>query len=109
MEVSSCTQTENISNLYLLQLEHKIPPFVLVSRVNFLIVSEGRLIITDGNKKVLLHERKRHTARRVASARVGRRVPTLDRGMGYLPWRGEGVPTLDGEGYLPWATPSPQM
>ena len=48
------------------------------------------------------------------------RVPTLDRGRGYLPWMdGEGVltldggggtylgwwrgvPTLDGEGYLPW-------
>ena len=39
------------------------------------------------NKKVLLRERKRHIARRVASAQGG----------GYLPWMGGGVPTL---GYL---------
>ena len=50
------------------------------------------------NKKVLLRERKRHTARRVASTRyavlVGVGVPTL--GGGYLPWWGGGVPTPGG-------------
>ena len=59
------------------------------------------------NKKVLLRERKRHTARHVASAR----------GEGYLPWTGGvltfdlamGVPTLDGEEYLPWGTPHPDL
>ena len=42
------------------------------------------------NKKVLLHERKRHTARRAASVRCG------DLSLG------GGVPTLAG-GYLPWS------
>ena len=63
------------------------------------------------NKKVLLHERKRHTARRVASAQGGR-------GRGYLPWvppppswPGRGarayLPWMEGGGrYLPWGTPS---
>ena len=39
------------------------------------------------NKKVLLRERKRHTARHVLG--------------GYLPWPGGGVPHL-ARGYLPW-------
>ena len=54
------------------------------------------------NKKVLLRERKRHTYRRVASARSwpGRgRGTYLGWGRGYLPWTGEG--------YLLWSTPSP--
>ena len=56
------------------------------------------------NKKVLLRERKRHTDRRVASARyavpVGGGVPTLGGG---VPTLVGGVPTLvGGGGYLPW-------
>ena len=78
------------------------------------------------NKTVLLRERKRHTARCVASARhavpVGEGgylpwwlVPTLGGtypggvrgtyhgGGGYLPWWGRGIHTLvGGWGYLPW-------
>ena len=53
------------------------------------------------NKKVLLHERKRHTARHVASP--------WGEGGSYLGWVGGGiltlaggVPTLVGGGYLPW-------
>ena len=53
------------------------------------------------NKKVLLRERKRHTARRVAS------VHCAD-----LPWLG-GVPTLAGGrgpgGYLPWSGSVPTL
>ena len=69
------------------------------------------------NKKVLLRERKRHTANRTASVHCadlswlgstypGLGVPTLAR-EGYLPWPGgtypgwEGVPALV-RGYLPW-------
>ena len=66
------------------------------------------------NKKVLLRERKRHTDRNVSS------TPYAVLYRGYLPWpegdgvptlagggvptlaRGRGVPTLAGEGYLPW-------
>ena len=44
------------------------------------------------NKKVLLRERKRRTARRVASPLWGGGIPTL--ATGYLPW--------PGRGYLPW-------
>ena len=54
------------------------------------------------NKKVVLREHKRHTARCVASpwggtylGWRGEGVPTLARGRGYLPWPG-------GSGYLPW-------
>ena len=44
------------------------------------------------NKKVLLRERKRHTARRVASP-----------GSGYLPWLGAGgYPPWPGGTYPPW-------
>ena len=50
-----------------------------------------------GNKKVLLHERKRHTAHRVASPWWG--VPTL---AGGVPTLAGGVPTMAGGGYLPW-------
>ena len=46
----------------------------------------------DCNKKVLLRERKRHTARRVASPWLG--------GGGYLSWPG---------GYLPWGTLHPDL
>ena len=111
--------------------------------------------MNEENKKVLLREHKRHTARRAASARGGHLpwmdgVPTLDplphpslaRGRGtylgvapiltwpggtYLGWGG--VPTLgggggsctylgvllppswpgQGEGYLPWGTPHPDL
>ena len=42
------------------------------------------------NKKVLLRERKRHTARRIASTRCDAMFPC-----------GGGVPTLAGR-YLPW-------
>ena len=59
------------------------------------------------NKTVLLRERKRHTAHRVASARyaVLVRGGTYPGAGGYLPWWG--VPTLvggtyPGGGYLPW-------
>ena len=52
------------------------------------------LVVVINNKKVLLRERKRHTARRVASIRG---VPTLDGG-GRSTYLGWGVPTL---GYLP--------
>ena len=53
------------------------------------------------NKKVLLRERKRHTARRVASTCCA----TLSPGGTYPGW---GVPTLDGGTYpggkyLPWS------
>ena len=67
------------------------------------------LLVSNSNKKVLLPERKRHTACRGMG---GGYLPCV---AGYLPrreylpwiWRGgnyscqEGVPTLDG-GYLPW-------
>ena len=72
------------------------------------------------NKKVLLRERKRHTARRVASVchaipvggtYAGGGVPTLGGGVptlvgGYLPWWGSTYPgggggTYPGGGYLP--------
>ena len=66
------------------------------------------------NKKVLLRERKKHTTRRVASARG--RGTYLGWGEEYLPWTGVGVSTLGyplphpdlggGEGYLPLGTPS---
>ena len=50
------------------------------------------------NKKLLLHESKRHTAYPVASTYCAALSP---RGVGcYLPWRG-GVPTLAGEGGVP--------
>ena len=55
------------------------------------------------NKKVLLRERKRHTARRVASTRYavgGGGVPTLGGGRVSTFPGGGGVPTL-GRGYLP--------
>ena len=101
---------------------------------------EERIIFGIGfhfkNKKVLLHERKRHTACHTASVRcadlswwegegylswpVGGRGgggTYTGRGRVYLPWLGEGVPTLAGGGgtyhgqggggtlaggYLPW-------
>ena len=47
------------------------------------------------NKKVLLRERKKHTAHRIASTRCAVLYP----GGGYLPW--PGVPKLE-RGYLPW-------
>ena len=50
------------------------------------------------NRKVLLRERKRHTARRVASLGGGGGTPTWPRG--YLPQLG--VPTLAGVTYLSW-------
>ena len=55
------------------------------------------------NKKILLRERKRHTARRVASARYA----ALFNGGGGLPhpvldgWRGVPYPVLDGGGVTP--------
>ena len=65
----------------------------------------------DNNKKVLLHERKRHIAAPPCSKCSGGGVPTLVGGtyLGVpLPHpdlaEGEGVPTLDGE-YLPWGPP----
>ena len=60
------------------------------------------------NMKVLLRERKRHTARRRASTRCGWGK------RGYLPW--PGLPTLagstypgQGEGYLPWPGEVPTL
>ena len=86
------------------------------------------------NKKILLRERKRHTARRVASAcyadLLGRGVPHLRSGgepisgwgvphprVGGVPHpRVGGVPPRPGMGYPPpptpdlgWATPNPDM
>ena len=55
--------------------------------------------ILDPLLKVLLSERKRHTAHRVASPCGGGGVPTLARGYPAWPERG-GVPTLAGRGYL---------
>ena len=68
-------------------------------RLSRFLCSHALLIL---NKKVLVRERKRHTARRVAS-------PWPRRG-GYLPWDNphpdlaREVPTLAG-GYLPWGNP----
>ena len=76
------------------------------------------------NKKVILRERKKHTARRVASARgeeylpwMGGRGTYLGQGEQYLPWGtpsphpdlvgGQGYLPWTGGGYLPWGTPSP--
>ena len=61
-------------------------------------VSKHYLPIVLHDKKVLLHECKRHTTRHVASPWG---VPTLARG-DYLPWLGGGLPTLAGGGYPPW-------
>ena len=55
----------------------------------------GLKIMTD--KKVLLHEPKRHTTRRAESARG---VPTLD--WGYLPWGTPPCPNLAEGIYLGW-------
>ena len=62
----------------------------------------------NSDKKVLLCERKRHTARRAASVRCadlsllgggGGYLPLLGR---YLPWPGGGIPTLSrGRGTYP--------
>ena len=62
--------------------------------------------IDFSNKKVLLHERKRHTARCVASTRcAGRYIPRMGWGWGvptstkkYLPWPGATYPSWS---YLP--------
>ena len=55
----------------------------------------------NNNKKVLLREHKRHTARRVASpwggTYLGWGVPTLARGGTYLGW---------GDTYLGWGVPT---
>ena len=73
------------------------------------------------NKKVLLRERKRHTACRVASADGkggtylgqggylpwGTPHPDLARGRGtYLGWGGGGTYLGQGGGVLPWGTPA---
>ena len=54
------------------------------------------MIITY-NRKVLVHERKKHTAHRVASDLAWGRATYVGRGEGYLPW---GTPSLTrlGEG-----------
>ena len=59
-------------------------------------------------KKVLLRERKRHTARRIASTHCAALSPGRGQGEGYLPWMGEGRTYLGqggkylGRVYLPW-------
>ena len=58
-----------------------------VNETNIVKVVSKTCVKLNPNKKVLLRERKRHTASRVASAQ----------GEGYLTWMGGGVPTLDGE------------
>ena len=55
------------------------------------------------NRKILLRERKRHTARRVASDLLGE---------GHPPWTWGGVPTLDGGKGVPtlgYPSPRPDM
>ena len=67
------------------------------------------------NKKVLLRERRRHTARRVASARYADRLmgggglphPVLDRGVHHPVGGGGwvGTPSSPDPGWVPWGTP----
>ena len=114
-----CTINNTFTFSWRIQLKFSVTP-------NFESVAARRLKTFD-NKKVRLRERKRHTARRVASAHFadlspdkGVPHPVLDRGYSIQSWMGGGTPSspgyphpgphlvLDGgtPSSLGWGTPS---